>query len=205
MDLSPEQKAELADPRKLACGPGESFCRNALKMSYDDVFTQDECAIATYSQDQDSQYNYWQWQPKYASTTSRGNAFLNSSVGTNRFARKQVLQESFLQARGQVTSSKLCQDSYLTYLPKDQFDAAPPAEGKLDMSLYPQNSVVKRSCASLTETNMLDRVPPAKGSNEGAFRPFPGADRRVYVEGQTLSTKRYASFSDLKAQQEALR
>lgn len=220
-DLMRRQAEELAQPADaLACGPGRSFCKQALTSQWgEDLTTSEGCAVKAYTHDNDGIYNYWQWQPKYSSTPSRGNAFLNSSVDTNRFASRQVRQESFLQGRGQVTSSKSCMDGKLNYLPKSQFDGRTPA-APLDMSLFAQTSVVPRSCASLTEVNLLDRMSPLPGAPQGAYTPFSTetltrGDRALlaeggltpeqkYQEGVTLSTKRYPTFKELKAAQERL-
>ena len=214
------QRRELAMPAdEIACGPGKSFCKTALDSQWgEDLTTAEGCAIKAYTHDNDSIYNYWQWQPKYSSTMSRGNAFLNSSVDTNRFAGQQVRQESFLQGRGQVTSSRSCMSGKLNYLPESQFQ--PQDRGTLDMSLYAQSSVVPRSCASLTEINLLDRMAPLPDAPQGMYMPFSAdtltrGDRKLlregastpnskYAEGVTLSTKYVPTFAEMKAAQARL-
>jgi hypothetical protein len=209
MNLDASQRQQIALPaEELACGPGKSFCKTAMNGHWSgDLTTSEGCTVAAYSNDNDSQYNYWQWQPKYANQTSRGNAFLNSSIDTNRFAGRQVRQESFLQGRGQVTSSRNCMAGKLNYLPENQF--TPQTTRPLDMSLFAQPSVVPRSCASLTEMNLLDRLAPLPSTPQGIYTPFPAdtlprSDRRLVAEGTTMSSKSYPRFADLKAAQDAM-
>ena len=219
--LKARQQQDLAQTADhLACGPGRSFCKAALDSQWgEDLTTAEGCAVKAYTHDNDSIYNYWQWQPKYSSDLSKGNAFLNSSVDTNRFAGQQVRQESFLQGRGQVTSAKRCLSGKINYLPETLFQPRPQAP--LDMSLFAQPSVVPRSCASLTEVNLLDRIAPLPGAPQGIYTPFAAdkltqADRRLltegswtpeskYKEGVTLSTKKIPSFREMKAAQDRLR
>ena len=128
-------------------------------------------------------------------------------------------EESFLQGRGQVTSAKRCLSGKINYLPETLFQPRPQAP--LDMSLFAQPSVVPRSCASLTEVNLLDRIAPLPGAPQGIYTPFAAdkltqADRRLltegswtpeskYKEGVTLSTKKIPSFREMKAAQDRLR
>ena len=184
-----------------ACGEGNSFCQTAMRTAYDETLRNDSCAVESHTADQSKISSYYTWQPKYASKHVRGNAFLNVEADANRFAPKQVTQESFLQGRGQVTWNPRCGASELNYLPETVFP--PPAKTEWDMSLFAQQSIVPRSCASITEVNMLDRLRPRPGAYEGAWTPFagelrPASSRRV-EEGVTLASKTYPKFEDLRA------
>lgn len=193
------------DARRLACGPGQSFCRDTLRESFSNDMRSDACAIETYSADQDAIADYNFWQPTYANQVQKGNAFLNASNDTNRFAPKQVTQESFLQGRGQVTSNPGCKDGFLCYLPQDQF--AQPGAGRKpwDMSLFAQSTLVPRSCASVTEVDLLKRMKPLAGAYQPSYSPLQGdldpqvRGRKKYEEGVTLSTKNIPSFAETAA------
>jgi hypothetical protein len=192
------------------CGPGKSLCRSALDEQWgEDLTTAEPCAAAGHAADNDFLYRYRQWQPDYSSQPSRGNAFLNSSADRNRFGGQQVRQESYLQGRGQVTSSRACSAGKLTYLPDAEFASQPKPAAGLDMSLFAQPSVVPRSCASVTEVDLQERFGPRRGRAQGIYTPFPAetlprSDRRLIEEGLTLSTKSYPTYEALKAAQDAL-
>lgn len=192
--------------QQLSCGPGDSWCQQSLRSAYDDVLRSDSCALERRVADSDKFTSYYTWQPTYSSKPSLGSAFLNADGGTNRFGAKQVLQESFLQGRGQVSSNPGCDGSALRYLPETVFPGAPKKEW--DMSLFSQQSIVPRSCASVTEVNLLQRMKPRPGSFEGTWRPFPAqplpeGSRRI-EEGITLANKRYPSYAELRARTAAL-
>lgn len=192
--------------QKVACGPGDSFCQSSMRTAYEDLLRDDSCAVETHTADNSKQANYYFWQPSYANKRIKGNAFLSVEADALRFGAKQVTQESFLQGRGQVMPlNPRCGASELRYTPETVF---PPTEKEpWDMSLFSQQSIVPRSCASVTEVNMLQRRSPQPGAYEGAWTPFaaelrPGSSRRV-EEGVTLANKQYPSFVDLHARARA--
>jgi len=194
-----------ANAQSLACGPEGSFCKGALESSYQDVLRSDSCAIETHSADNEHHFDYNMWLPSYASTLKRGSAFLNASNDTNRFAAKQVNQESFLQGRGQVSSNPGCKGSNLVYLPEEVFqgDKEHKERAPWEMHLFAQPTLVPRSCASITELDMLKRMKPLAESYQGRFTPLVGnsshesGGKRKYEEGVTLSSKKYETFADL--------
>jgi len=189
--------AFAADAESLSCGPDSSFCKASLKSSWQDTFRADACALESYYADNENQYNYNMWQPSYANTVSRGNAFLNSSNDSNRFAPKQVTQESFLQGRGQVTSNPGCKDGFIRYLPEKVFEGAPEQKKPWDMSLFAQPTLAPRSCASLTELDIIDRMKPRAHAFQERYVPHAAQlkDRKL-AEGVTLSTKKYPDFKE---------
>jgi hypothetical protein len=193
------------DQRAVVCGPGKSLCRSALEEQWgEDLTTAEPCAASGHVADNDFLYRYRQWQPQYSSRPSRGSAFHSGSAGTNRFSGVQVRQESYLQGRGQVTSSRSCAAGKLTYLPDAEF--APQPKGAPDMSLFAQPTLVPRSCGSVMEVDLQERLGPQRGRAQGGSTTrMPGrGDRRLIEEGLTLSTKTYPTYEALKAAQEAL-
>ena len=192
-----------ASAQDLACGEDASFCKGAMKSSYQELMRNDSCAVATYVADNEEQFDYNMWQPSYANDLHRGSAFLNASNDTNRFAPKQVTQESFLQGRGQVSSNPNCKSGFLRYLPEGVFNKEEPAERKpWDMHLFAQPTIVPRSCSSITELDIIKRMQPLAGAYEGRFTPLMGESsmtsggKRKYEEGVTLSTKKYVDFAE---------
>jgi len=194
------------DAQWLACGPGNSFCGGALKSAYQDVMKSDSCAVETHIAENDQMYDYVMWRPSYASDLKRGSAFLNASVDTNRFAAKQVTQESFLQGRGQVTSNPGCKGGFVNYLPQSVFGDQPATREAWDMHLFSQPTLVPRSCASLTELDLTQRMKPLAGAYQGRYNPLLGDETYAsrsgtkYAEGVTLSTKKYVDFAALAAE-----
>ena len=198
----PTNRAFNANAQDLACGSDASFCKGAMKSSYQELMRSDSCAIETYSADNEQQYDYNMWLPSYANDVRRGSAFLNASNDTNRFAPKQVTQESFLQGRGQVSSNPNCKAGFLRYLPESVFEQKEPAERKpWDMHLFAQPTLVPRSCASITELDIIKRMQPLAEAYQGRYTPLMGdsshdGSRRKYDEGVTLSTKKYVDFAE---------
>jgi len=188
--------------RDLACGPDATFCRGAMKSAWQDVLRSDACAVETYVADNEQQFDYNMWLPSYANTVRRGSAFLNASNDTNRFAPKQVTQESFLQGRGQVSSNPNCKAGFIRYLPESVFAEQPSGERKpWDMHLFAQPTLVPRSCASVTELDIIKRMQPLAQSYQGRYTPLlgessRGSGRRAYEDGVTLSTKKHVSFAE---------
>jgi len=186
----------------VACGAGNTFCQTSMRTAYEDLLRDDSCAVETHTADNSKQANYYFWQPQYANKRIKGNAFLSVEADALRFGSKQVQQESFLQGRGQVTPlNPRCGASELRYLPETAFQ--PEKSEPWDMSLFSQQSIVPRSCASITEVDMLRRRSPQPGAYEGAWTPFAsemrsGSSRRV-EEGVTLANKQYPTFADLRA------
>jgi hypothetical protein len=189
-----------ANAETLACGSDPSFCKGAMKSSYQDVLRSDSCAVETYFADNEHQFDYNMWLPSYANKVRRGSAFLNASNDTNRFAPKQVTQESFLQGRGQVSSNPNCKAGFIRYLPESIFEDKPPERQPWDMHLFSQPTLVPRSCASVTELDIIKRMRPLAEAYQGRFTPLlgenSGSARRKYDEGVTLSTKKYVDFSE---------
>lgn len=192
-----------ANAQDLACGEDASFCKGAMKSSYQELMRNDSCAVKTYVSDNEQQFDYNMWQPSYANDVRRGSAFLNASNDTNRFAPKQVTQESFLQGRGQVSSNPNCKSGFLRYLPEGVFDKEEPKERKpWDMHLFAQPTLVPRSCSSITELDIIKRMQPLAGAYEGRYTPLMGESsmtsggKRKYEEGVTLSTKKYVDFAE---------
>ena len=189
--------------QKVACGPGDTFCQTSMRTAYEDLLRDDSCAVETHTADNSKQANYYFWQPQYANKRVKGNAFLSVEADALRFGSKQVTQESFLQGRGQVTPlNPRCGASELRYMPESVFP--PPTDKEpWDMSLFAQQTIVPRSCASITEVDMLRRRSPQPGAYEGAWAPFaselrPSNSRRI-EEGVTLANKQYPTFADLRA------
>lgn len=180
------------DARNLSCGPEASFCQGSLKSSFQDTFRSDACFLETQAASNEEQYDYNMWQPRYASQVSRGSAFLNASTDANRFAPKQVSQESFLQGRGQVSSNPGCKGSSLIYLPAEAF-SSPPEKKPWDMHLFAQPTLVPRACASVTELDIIHRMQP----RAHAFQErYTSLKRPQIKEGVTLSSKRYPDFAE---------
>lgn len=189
-----------ANAEDLACGNAQSFCKGAMKSSYQDVLRSDSCAVETYVADNEQQFDYNMWLPAYANKVKRGSAFLNASNDTNRFAPKQVTQESFLQGRGQVSSNPNCKAGFLRYLPESVFDDKAAERKPWDMHLFAQPTLVPRSCASITELDIIKRMQPLAEAYQGRYTPLLGESvngaRKKYEDGVTLSTKKYVDFAE---------
>ena len=189
-----------ANAEDVACGSEATFCRGAMKSDYQDVLRSDSCAVETYVADNEQQFDYNMWLPTYANTVRRGSAFVNASNDTNRFAPKQVTQESFLQGRGQVSSNPNCKAGFIRYLPESVFEDKAPERKPWDMHLFAQPTLVPRSCASITELDIIKRRQPLGESYQGRYTPLLGENsdnaRRKYDEGVTLSTKTYVDFAE---------
>lgn len=139
-----------------------------------------------------------------------------SEAGASRFGPKKVAQESFLQGRGQVTGPRGCFSSGLKFLPEDQFTDDAPKEKCHDMSLYPRTTHTKKSCGSLSEVDMSQRLRPLPGQYAGAFIPFimdqqslvPNVSDKsnsINDKGITLGSKKYPNWGEMKEKQDSYR
>ena len=191
------------------CGPGNTFCQTAMRTAYEDLLRDDSCAVESHGADNAKHSSYQFWQPDYASKRVKGNSFINVEADALRFGSTQVTQESFLQGRGQVTPlNTRCGASELRYLPETVFPPSQEKKEPWDMSLFAQQTVFPRTCASVTEVDMLRRRSPQPGAYEGAWAPFAadlraGSSRRI-EEGVTLANKQYPAFADLRARATAM-
>lgn len=191
---------------ELACGSDPSLCAKALEQHKSTRFLGDPCAVKGQVQRAKDHSNYIFWQPGYLKSPCEGSGYLNCDA--SRFSPKQVRQESFLQARGQVTTSTSCQGG-LRYLPQSEFDA-PDATAKdrppRDMSLYARQTKVPRSCATVTEMDLSDRLRPMPGDYVGTRATLYDGDVPASLSKRTsatLSTKKYPSWDELAKQTKA--
>lgn len=196
-----------------ACGDGSSFCRNSINSKFQTGFRSDKCSIQTSASDNTKHSNYTMWLPEYKKHTCEGSAFQMCDT-TSRFGPSKVTQESFLQGRGQVAAGRECFASDLKFLPKDVFPDDSNKKPKCrDMTLFPQNTISRRSCGSISEVDMLTRIRPLPGQYQGAFVPVilnkdslvPNISDKLIPEGTTLSNKSYPSWADIKTRQESFR
>lgn len=169
--------APMSDPWNLqestaeqtACGSDDTYCATSMETRYIDRFRQEPCAIQTSAAVNTRTSNYNLWLPEYKKQPAQNDAFLLSDT-SSRFGPTKVLQESFLQGRGQVTGSKECFASGLKYLPSDVFPDNQPAKTcSSKMNLFPQPTVLRKSCGSLQEVDMLDRLRPLPGIAQDMF------------------------------------
>lgn len=205
------------------CGPGDSFCRRALNTDYETRMRSDPCSIQTNASDDEKTSNYYLWLPGYRKKPCESSGYQHCSTDTSRFGPRKVTQESFLQGRGQVTGPRGCFASGLRFLPKDEFDSAPKTACH-DMTLFPQNTQVKKSCGSVSEVDVDRRLRPLPGVFAGAFVPYimsneslvPNVTDRYGATaddgrggrgrvGVTLSTKKYPSWKEIKEKQDSFR
>jgi hypothetical protein len=162
--------------------------------------------------------NYNMWIPKYQQNGCRSSGHRLCEAG-QRFNPKKIMQEAFLQGRGQLTTSPECPGAGVRYLPEKLFAKT---EGPVrDMALYPEPLRQKKSCGSISEMDMLSRFHLLPGAYQHTFTPFlsnpavhaPGpskvskeavhyASTRKKTEGHSLSTKRYPSWRELKEMQD---
>lgn len=209
VDASFELKEDTA--QDTACGDGSSFCRNSIDSSYQTRFRSDKCSIQTSANDNTKHSNYVMWLPDYKKHTCDGSGFHLCDT-TSRFGPRSVAQESFLQGRGQVAAGRECFASGLRFLPKDMFDEKKPKKCH-DMTLFAQNTISRRSCGSVSEMDMTERLRPLPGTYAGAFVPLilnkdslvPNLTDRLVPEGTTLSNKSYPSWDEIKARQDKYR
>jgi hypothetical protein len=198
--------------QNTACGDGSSFCRNSIDSSYQTRFRSDKCSIQTSADANEKHSNYAMWLPNYKKKTCEGSGFQNCDL-TNRFGPGEVSKESFLQGRGQTAAGRECFASGLRFLPKDKFPEPKPKKSLHDMTLFAQNTISRRSCGSLSETDMTERLRPLPGTYNGAFVPFilskdslvPNLTDRLVPEGTTLSNKSYPSWNEIKTRQDRYR
>lgn len=214
----------------VGCGPGDSFCARALKSNYDTQLKRDPCSIVGAAVDDNAMSDYVLWLPEYKKRKCEGSGYHLCNT-SSRFDRKKVAQESFLQGRGQVTGPRGCFSSNLRFLPKSEFeeednekqDNEKPKEKCHDMTLFARSTRTRRSCGSVSEVDMTERMRPLPGEYAGAFVPF--TQQRSLVpnittdilrqrraqredslqEGVTLGNKKYPSWQEIKAKQDALR
>ena len=133
----------------------------------------DPCAIETLSKFNDQTEDYVLWVPKYRRKACEGSGYLNCSADTERFGPQQVTQESFLQGRGQVTSNPSCTAGFVNYLPASQFEEKKETK-PMDMTLFAQPTTVPRSCGTITEVDIQNRIDPLPGAWQGSWSPFVG-------------------------------
>ena len=196
-----------------SCGPGDTFCRRAINSDYETRLYSDPCALQTFASDQEKYSNYNLWLAPYEKKPCESSGYINCGDQTSRFGPRKVTQESFLQGRGQVTASKRCFASGLKFLPKSEFEDVPQKKCH-DMTLYSQNTKVRKSCGSVSEVDMTVRLRPLPGEYAGSFAPSILNRRTLvpnvtaeYLYGDssrndrkpvTLSTKKYPSWAELK-------
>lgn len=180
----------------------------------------DPCSIQTTASDSEKKSNYFMWLPQYRRRPCEGSGYHLCNTAASRFGPRKVAQESFLQGRGQVTGPRSCFASGLRFLPKDEL--LPEEEGRddnkpkgcHDMTLFPRSTQVRKSCGSVSEIDMSQRLRPLPGTFAGAFVPFildnnslvPNVtDQFVPSSGVTLSSKRYPSWEEIKRKQDSYR
>ena len=174
----------------------------------------DPCSIQTSASDDEKRANWNFFLPSYRKKPCEGSGYHLCDT-TSRFGPRKVAQESFLQGRGQVTGSRGCFASGLRFLPKDVFPEDQKPKGCHDMTLYARSTQTKKSCGSLSEIDMSQRLRPLPGQYAGAFVPFidnPNSlvpnvtDELVPTsKGLTLSSKKYPSWAELKSRQDSYR
>ena len=204
--------------QSTGCGPGDSFCRRALDSDYETRMLSDPCSIQTTASDNEKHSNYNMWVPQYKKRPCEGSGYHNCD-GTSRFGPRKVVQESFLQGRGQVTGATSCFASGLRFLPKDEFPEDPKKpKGCHDMSLFARNTKTRKSCGSVSEMDMTQRLRPLPGAYTGAFVPFIMDEKSLvpnvtdeFVPGNkggagvTLSSKKYPTWGEIKSRQDSFR
>ena len=174
----------------------------------------DACALATADVVDDYAANYIMWQPNYRKTQCEANGFVNCSVNADRFGPRQVTQESFLQGRGQVTSNPGCTAGFVNYLPESEFSkpSKPKASG---MQLFAQPTTTPKSCGTLSEVDLQDRMQKLPGSWQGSWSPFsslklqdgqgPTMSAGTLPKRQTVTlgtSNKYPEWPDLKKNSE---
>jgi hypothetical protein len=209
-----------------ACGPGDSYCRNAIDTNYETVFAMDKCSIQQEAIDDSRYLNRTMWLPSYQRKACEASGYVNCGSEVPRFGPRKVRQEALLQGRGQTTSSKDCPGSGLIYLPENAFvKDAEPTKAQ-DMSLFGQQTRLKKSCGSVSETDSIFRRALLPGAYQNVFSPIitdPNAQPPTIVsrlsgqktgvsvygssrrksEGHKLSDReKYPSWADLKDQQD---
>lgn len=202
-----------------ACGLGDSLCRRAIQGEHETRLKAEPCAIETAAADDRKISDYVMWLPKYRKFQCEGSGYLMCGNDASRFGPSQVNKESFLQGRGQVTGPRGCFASGLRFLPEDEFKEAKSEPKCHDMTLFARSTQVKKSCGSVSEVDVNARLRPLPGGYAGAFIPdimtreslvpnitdrYPSSNSDA-SEPVTLGTKRYPSWSDIKAKQDAFR
>lgn len=189
------------------CGEGDTFCSRAVQGNYETNLRSDPCAMSTHTSEEEKKADYNLWVPPYRRKTCEGSGYLNCGTNVDRFGPQQVIQESFLQGRGQVVNNPRCPDGGVKYLPESQFGKK--SEPKLhDMSLFAQPTTVPRSCNSLTEVDMQVRLQPLPSYYQGSWSPMLDATTAATQTSRlrkavTLGTReKYPSWAELKAQSE---
>lgn len=217
-----ESSARLAEAAgDTACGKGDSLCRRALRSQYDARLKAEPCAIQTSASDDRKISDYVMWLPKYRQSDCEGSGYVMCGNNASRFGPKKVSNESFLQGRGQVTGPRGCFASGIRFLPKEDEEQQPAKKKCHDMSLFARSTQVKKSCGSVSEVDVDQRLRPLPGGYAGAFVPhimsrgtpvpnitdqfpMPEVERR-YQEPVTLGTKKYPSWDEIKEKSDAFR
>ena len=189
-----------------------SYCDLSMNSQYMNRFKQEPCATKTAETDNERNVTHAMYIPDYKKQTCRNNAFATCD-STSRFNSKKVLQESFLRGLGQVSGATECFGSKLIYTPEQIWTKETEEDkSKLDMQLFAQPTHSKKSCGSLTELDLMDRLKPLPGRYQDAFlpagMPAPSSTSRLsnlvpnvlQEDMVTLSTKKYPEFPDIKQQ-----
>ena len=193
----------LKEGADLACGSGKSLCAEALATDYAPTLRSDSCTIPTTAAFNNNVEDYVLWLPKYRRKTCEGNGYLNCSAETERFGPRQVTQESFLQGRGQVTPNTGCPAGGVTYLPEKEFSAK-DVPRPANMSLFAQPTLIPRSCGTLTEVDIQQRLKPLPGVWQSSFSPLVGMrsapdSKSTERKTVTLGTRnKYPEWGELK-------
>ena len=210
-ETTPTQQEWKSRGSRVACGPDATYCGAAIEANYDENLRSDGCALETREKGNKFSRDRAFWVPPYQRDDCKSSGFVNCSQ-QGSFGPRKIAQESLLQGRGQVTSNPGCPGGFYTYLPEDAFEKTAKPNSHANMDLFAQPTVSLRSCSSLTEVDLQERMDPLPGLRQNAWAPFPGAPRggkpppRIYGESapqerqtMTLGTRdKYPSWQELE-------
>ena len=187
----------------LACGDNPTSCRIALQNNFDTTMRSDPCTVVENDKFNRTHENYRMWLPPYKRSTCESSGYVNCSPNAERFGPQQVLLESHLQGRGQVTTG--CAMGDVKYLPSKEFEKK--TKRKSNQELFAQSTTNPRACGSLVEVDIDHRVNKNPSDWQGSYSPFLRAPafhpKMPDKEVVTLGTKnKHPDWKKLREQSE---
>lgn len=184
--------------------PGGTYCSYALGTDYDDNLKKDDCAGKQHADDEDKISDYFMWVPEYRKKPCTSPGFTQCSLDASQFSSRKVVQEAFLQGRGNVSISSQCGDVNTRYLPEALFDEGDQKPNTTyDLSLFPKHTKNKRSCHSVTDYDLLDEYTSFPGHYQDTYAPLAGTRGETYYgdsrqpESVNRLNRRYPSWEEL--------
>lgn len=198
-------------PKETACGPGDSYCANNIASAYDVNGRLSPCSQQQTASDLDKNYAYQVYVPKYRYARCDPIGLTQCSNGADRFGPKALRTEAYLQGRGQIIAARGCFASGVKFMPQELEEPEATEKKVIDMHFYSRSTRNRRSCDSLTEIDLLDRLAPLPGARQNPYSPMVGSSAHSSTnalygttqsagkqEGMTRTNALHPSWGDLR-------